>query len=72
MPSNKSFEDTLACSYDEKTNAVKLFSINTVKNIHNFYVKEAILDLCSLDDVVIDGRRTLASLSETSISIYSV
>lgn len=72
VPSTTFDTDTLVSSYDEKTSAIKLFSVNTLSNVHNFHVKENFLDLCHLNGVTINGRRILAALSEGSVSILSV
>lgn len=73
IPSNEiNEEDTLVCSYDEKSNQIKLFSVNSCSNIHNFYVKDKFLDFCPLNGMITNGRRTLAGLSENAISIFSV
>ncbi|XP_050419989.1 E3 ubiquitin-protein ligase RFWD3-like [Adelges cooleyi] len=72
VPSGGSNEDTLVCAYDEKANQVKLFSVNSCRSIHNFHVRDTFLDLCHLDGVVNNGRRTIAALSEKSLSIFSV
>lgn len=72
VPSNGLNEDSLVCCYDEKSNFVKLFSINSGNNIHNYQMKENILDLCPLNGVIMDNRRIVAGLSETSVSIFSV
>lgn len=72
VPSNLLFEESMVCSYDEKSNSIKLFSINTGANIHNFQVKDNILDLCPLNGVIMNSRRVVAGLSENSISIFSV
>lgn len=65
-------EDLLVSSFDEKSNAIKLFSINSRKNVHNFIVAENFLDLCPLTDVITNGRRTLAALSDNSLSVFTV
>lgn len=72
ISSDQSCEDTLVCSYDENSKMVKLFSVNSNSNVHNFPVNENIIDLCPLNDVMIDGKRVVAGLSETSISLFSV
>jgi len=64
--------DTLVSSYDEKTSAIKLFSVDKVKNIYNFHVEENILDLCPLSGIEMNSSRSLAALSGTSLSIFSV
>lgn len=72
VPSNAVGEDTLVCSYDEKSSNVNLSSVNKGCNIHNFHVKEKIFDLCPLNGVAMGGRRVVAGLSEHSLSIFSV
>lgn len=72
IPTNAMDEDTLVSCYDEKYNQVKLFSVNSCSNIHNFCVKEKYLDFCPLNGIVTNGRRTLAGLSENGISIFTV
>ncbi|XP_050539339.1 E3 ubiquitin-protein ligase RFWD3-like isoform X2 [Daktulosphaira vitifoliae] len=72
IPQSRSDEDTLVCAYDEKSNHIKLYSVNSGKNIHNFQVRDTFLDLCHLSGVVINERRILAALSEKSLSIFSV
>lgn len=72
VPSNGSNEDTLMCSYDEKSNAVQLFSVNSNNNIKNFPVQEKFLDFCPLDGVNVHGRRTVAGLSENALSMFTV
>jgi len=72
VPSIPSNPDTLVASYDEREQAIKLFSVNLLSNIHNYYVKENFLDLCPLNGIVTNGRRTLAALSEGSVSIFTV
>lgn len=72
IPSNEDCEDTLVCGYDEKSNQVKLFSVNSCSNVHNFYVKDKFLDFCHLNGIVTNDRRTLAGLSENAISIFTV
>jgi len=72
VPSNQPSEDTLVCCNDESSNTVKLFNVNSGTNVHNFQVKEIFLDLCPLEGVVMNGRRTVAGLSDNALSIFSV
>ena len=73
VPSNGvSYEDTLACSYDERSSTIKVFNIKERNNPHNFHVNETFLDLCPLSGVMNSGRRTLAALSESGISVFTV
>lgn len=72
IPSIPTDMDTLVSSYDEKTSAIKLFSVDKVKNIYNFHVEENILDLCPLSGIEMNSSRSLAALSGTSLSIFSV
>lgn len=72
VSSDRSNEDTLMCCYDEKLNAVQLFSINSCSNIKNFPVQEKFLDFCPLVNIIMHGRRTVAALSENAISIFTV
>lgn len=73
VPSNGgSNADILACSFDERSSTIKVFNVNVGNNVHNFHVKDNFLDLCPLTGVIINGRRTMAGLSENSISVFSV
>lgn len=72
ISSGQSYEDTFVCSYDENSKMVKLFSVNSNSNVHNFPVNENIIDLCPLNDIMMDGQRAVAGLSETGISLFSV
>lgn len=72
MPSTDSHEDLLVCGFDEKSKTIKIFNVSTNTNIHNFSVKEKFTDLCPLNGVSMNGRRTLAGLSECGVSIFSV
>ncbi|XP_060878073.1 E3 ubiquitin-protein ligase RFWD3-like isoform X2 [Metopolophium dirhodum] len=68
-----SYEDTLACSFDEKSRSVKIFNVNQGSNIHNFHVQDDIfLDLCPLTGMMNSGRRVLAGLSENAVSLFTV
>jgi len=68
-----SYEDTLACSFDEKSRSVKIFNVNQGSNIHNFNVQDDIyLDLCPLTGMMNSGRRILAGLSENAVSLFTV
>lgn len=69
MPSRQSQEDTLVSCYDEKSSQIKLFSVNSGSNIHNFPVKDKFLDLCHLDT---NDNRKLVGLSENSLSIFAI
>jgi len=68
-----SYEDTLACSYDEKSRSVKIFNVNQGTNIHNFFVQDDVfLDLCPLTGMMNSDRRILAGLSENAVSLFTV
>lgn len=68
-----SYEDTLACSFDEKSRSIKVFNVNLGSNTHNFHVNEDIfLDLCPLTNVTNSGRRVLAGLSENAVSFFTI
>lgn len=72
VPSKQPTDDTLICCNDESSSTVKLFSVNSGANVHNFGINETILDLCPLEDVFINGRRVVAGLSDSALSIFSV
>ncbi|XP_022181276.1 E3 ubiquitin-protein ligase RFWD3-like isoform X2 [Myzus persicae] len=67
-----SYEDTLACSFDERSKTIKVFNVNQGNNTHNFHVKENFLDLCPLTGMMNSGRRMLAGLSENAVSLFTV
>jgi len=68
-----SYEDTLACSFDEMSKSILIFSVNQGSNIHNFHIQEDhYLDLCPLTGMMNGGRRILAGLSENAVSLFTV
>jgi len=67
-----SYEDTLACSFDEKSKTIKIFNVNQGTNPHNFQVNENFLDLCPLPGLMNSGRRLLAGLSENAVNLFTV
>uniref|UniRef100_A0A2S2PGK9 RING-type E3 ubiquitin transferase n=1 Tax=Schizaphis graminum TaxID=13262 RepID=A0A2S2PGK9_SCHGA len=73
VPPNGGYnEDMLACCFDERSSTIKVFNINAGNNVHNFNVTENFLDLCPLPGLIINGRRTMAGLSENAMSVFSV
>jgi len=73
VPPNGGYnEDMLACCFDERSSTIKVFNINAGNNVHNFHVTENFLDLCPLPGLIINGRRTMAGLSENAMSVFSV
>lgn len=72
VPSTECHEDILVCGFDEKSKTIKIFNVSSNINIHNFTVKEKFTDLCTLNGVSMNGRRTIAALSECGVSIFTV
>jgi len=73
VPPNGGYnEDILACCFDERSSTIKVYSINAGSNVHNFSVTDNFLDLCPLPGLIINGRRTMAGLSENGMSVFSV
>jgi len=67
-----SYEDILACSFDEQSKTIKVFNVNQGTNPHNFQVNENFLDLCPLTGIMNSGRRLLAGLSENAVNLFTV